>query len=118
MFLVADHGLRPGKVVWSVIVVIGAFWLAFRYIFGVVAFEPKTKDGSPLPADTPLGAPQLWPVTWLFRPPDPALSNSRGTLFDQTSVSQSHAQRNKGRSSRTGPATNPGHGIRGEDRAR
>jgi hypothetical protein len=60
LFLVADHGLRPAKVVWSIVGVILIFWCGFWFIARVVAFEPKAQN-APISA-----SPTPWPITWLF----------------------------------------------------
>jgi hypothetical protein len=65
LLLVADHGLRPGKVVWPIIITLFIFWCVFRF-FGWIAFEPKTENGPPLPVGAPPAAPILWPMGWLF----------------------------------------------------
>lgn len=61
MYVLADHGLRPAKVVWSVlgtlVVFFGLFWLGL----GIVGFEPKPKEGQDSSS-----APVVWPITLLM----------------------------------------------------
>ncbi|RAI38405.1 hypothetical protein CH341_27905 [Rhodoplanes roseus] len=57
LWALADHGLRPGKVVWWVAGVLLCFWLLFRFGLGVVGFEPS---------GAPRTATRLWPVGLLF----------------------------------------------------
>jgi hypothetical protein len=61
LFLLADHGMRPAKVVWSVGIALLAFLAWFWYVLGIVGFEPKP-EGNALPGQPPA----LWPVTFLF----------------------------------------------------
>ncbi|MDC7785582.1 hypothetical protein PQJ75_15900 [Rhodoplanes sp. TEM] len=56
LWALADHGLRPGKVVWWLAGVMLLFWLLFRLGLGIVCFAPA--EGRP-------GA-RLWPVGPLF----------------------------------------------------
>ena len=58
----ADHGLRPGKVVWSVGITLLAFLFWFWVILGIVGFEPRSKDKEAAAAHPPL----LWPITLLL----------------------------------------------------
>ena len=58
----ADHGLRPGKVVWSVGITLLLFLLWFWFILGIVGFEPRSKDKEAAIAHPPL----LWPITLLL----------------------------------------------------
>jgi hypothetical protein len=62
LFMLADHGLRPGKVVLSVGLALLVFFCWFRLILGIVGFEPMSKDEQ-LPAGQ---SPVLWPITFLF----------------------------------------------------
>jgi len=39
--LIADHGFRPVKVLWSVLIILVGFWLLFRFGLGIVAFLPE-----------------------------------------------------------------------------
>lgn len=55
----ADHGLRPSKVVWWALGTLAGFWLLLRFGFGVVGFVPA---GAP-DREGPLG---LRPVGPLF----------------------------------------------------
>ena len=59
LYLLADHGIRPGKVVWSVIIVLVVFFLLFWFPLGIVGFEPKEKEKS-----AQAGGP--WPLNVLF----------------------------------------------------
>lgn len=62
LFLIADHGFRPGKVIWSVVITLLAFSCLFWFVLGIVGFEAKSKDDrqqGPKP-------PSLWPVSFLF----------------------------------------------------
>jgi hypothetical protein len=44
--LVADHGYRPGKVVYVVLVTLVVFWSIFWFLLNIVAFDPESKkDG-------------------------------------------------------------------------
>jgi hypothetical protein len=61
LFLLADHGMRPAKVVWSVGIALLVFLGWFWFVLGIVGFEPKS-EGNPLPGQLPT----LWPVTLLF----------------------------------------------------
>lgn len=40
---VADHGYRPGKVVYFVLITLGIFWLIFWFWLKIVAFVPEEK---------------------------------------------------------------------------
>ena len=65
LYALADHGIRPGKVVWWVIGVLIAFFAFFWTILGVVGFEPKEKDkGKESAPKATLAEP--WPLTFLF----------------------------------------------------
>jgi hypothetical protein len=45
LFYLADHGIRPTKVLWPLVVVLAFYFLVFRVWLGIVAFEPKeSKD--------------------------------------------------------------------------
>jgi hypothetical protein len=75
LWIVADHGLRPEKVIWWVVIVLFAFWLYFWFRLDVVGFEPKAPDGDsavgngkPQPASgtNAPSPPKLWPVSFLF----------------------------------------------------
>jgi hypothetical protein len=61
LFLLADHGLRPAKVVWSVALTLWVFMIWFWLIMGIVGFEPK-RDESRATRDAPV----LWPISILF----------------------------------------------------
>jgi hypothetical protein len=43
MFVLADHGYRPGKVLWWVTLTLIAFWIWFVGIIKVVAYSSKSK---------------------------------------------------------------------------
>jgi hypothetical protein len=62
LYLLADHGLRPAKVVWSVLIALAAFALLFWLRLGIVGFEPKRKEENQ-PSETP---PDVWPISFLF----------------------------------------------------
>jgi hypothetical protein len=62
LFLLADYGLRPAKVVWSVAFTLLAFSLWFWFAMGIVGFEPKRQEGQA----TTAGPPPLWPISFLF----------------------------------------------------
>lgn len=87
LWLVADHGVRPTKVVWSILAVLIVFWEILWRGFGIVAFEPKgaeAKDAAPKSAPAPKAdaahpdgkdtdaakplprSPRLWPISLLF----------------------------------------------------
>src|SRR5262245_52591565 len=61
LYVLADHGLRPAKVVWSVLATLIVFFALFWLWLGIVGFEPKRKDDPPTPP-----APVIWPITFLF----------------------------------------------------
>jgi hypothetical protein len=58
LFLLADHGLRPGKVVWWVILTLLVFAIWFWFVAGIVGFVPKRESEQ--------GPPIVWPVSFLF----------------------------------------------------
>ncbi|NVO12668.1 MAG: pentapeptide repeat-containing protein [Rhodoplanes sp.] len=58
LWALADHGLRPGKVVWWVAGVLAIFWLVLRFGLRVVAFQPAGSEAS--------AHLKLWPVGPLF----------------------------------------------------
>ncbi len=57
----ADYGLRPAKVVWSILITVVVFALWFWLCLRVVGFEPKREDGAP-----PTATPDIWPLGFLF----------------------------------------------------
>ncbi|RAI30692.1 hypothetical protein, partial [Rhodoplanes serenus] len=59
----ADHGLRPSKVVWWALGTLAGFWLLLRFGFGVVGFVPA---GAP-DREGPLGLRPLGPLFLLDR---------------------------------------------------
>jgi hypothetical protein len=61
LYLLADHGLRPAKVVWWVLgtLILSAAWFWFR--LRIIGFEPKRKDDAP-----PAAASEIWPLGFLF----------------------------------------------------
>jgi hypothetical protein len=63
LYAVAGHGIRPGWAVWWVIGVLGAFFVLFWIILGIVGFDPKEKDKDKEPKPA---APDPWPLTVLF----------------------------------------------------
>lgn len=60
LWLVADHGMRPGKVVWPVIITLVAFWALFRWRLRIVGFDPKAA------AAQPPGRRPPWAIGFLF----------------------------------------------------
>ncbi|MBV8745906.1 MAG: hypothetical protein JO134_12785 [Xanthobacteraceae bacterium] len=61
LYGLADYGLRPAKVIWSILITVGLFALWFWFYLRVIGFEPKRKD------DTAPGvAPDIWPLGFLF----------------------------------------------------
>jgi hypothetical protein len=58
LWALADHGMRPGKVVWWVAGTLAIFWLLLRFGLRVVAFEPAASEAS--------AQLKLWPVGPLF----------------------------------------------------
>jgi hypothetical protein len=62
LFLLADHGLRPAKVVWSVALTLWVFMIWFWLIIGIVGFEPKRDEKEAAAGE----APALWPISILF----------------------------------------------------
>jgi hypothetical protein len=69
---VADHGFRPGNVVYWVLGTLFVFWLIFWFGLKIVAFEPEEKQsgakgqsehGSSLPKRS---SPRLLPIGFLF----------------------------------------------------
>ena len=62
LFLLADYGLRPAKVVWSVAFTLLAFSLWFWFAMGIVGFEPKRDEDQAAKSEPP----PLWPVSFLF----------------------------------------------------
>jgi hypothetical protein len=61
LYGLADYGLRPAKVIWSILITVGLFALLFWFYLRVVGFEPKRKDDAP-----PAAAPDIWPLGLLF----------------------------------------------------
>ncbi|MBV8511832.1 MAG: hypothetical protein JO289_16895, partial [Xanthobacteraceae bacterium] len=61
LYGLADYGLRPAKVIWSILITVGLFALLFWFYLRVVGFEPKPKDDVP-----PAAAPDIWPLGFLF----------------------------------------------------
>ncbi len=61
LYGLADYGLRPAKVVWSILITVLVFALWFWLRLRVVGFEPKRDDGAP-----PAAAPDVWPLGFLF----------------------------------------------------
>jgi hypothetical protein len=57
----ADFGLRPAKVVWSILITVLLFAAWFWLCLGVIGFEPKRKDDGP-----PAATPDIWPLGVLF----------------------------------------------------
>src|SRR5262245_60460305 len=68
---VADHGYRPGKALWGVIITLGVFWWIFWFGLKIVAFEPEqkteAKNQSELNSVRGITAvPTLLPIGFLF----------------------------------------------------
>ena len=57
----ADYGLRPAKVVWSILITVAVFAAWFWFGLRVIGFEPKRKDDAP-----PAAAADVWPLGFLF----------------------------------------------------
>jgi hypothetical protein len=83
LYFLADHGYRPGKVLWWVTLTLVAFWLLFLWPLKVVAYKPKTrtsppesprgehlrrktKTGTSPPESPPTDASELRPLGFLF----------------------------------------------------
>jgi hypothetical protein len=67
--IVADHGYRPGKAAYGVLITLMAFWLIFWFRLQIVAFEPEKKesgDSVKSASDHTGDAPSLLPVGFLF----------------------------------------------------
>jgi hypothetical protein len=62
LYGLADHGIRPGKVVWWVIGVLAVFFGFFWAVLGIVGFQPKGTPSEPASAS----ASEPWPVSVLF----------------------------------------------------
>ncbi|MFY9993195.1 MAG: hypothetical protein WAL40_19560, partial [Rhodoplanes sp.] len=70
LYFLADHGYRPGKVLWWVTITLIAFWAIFLLWLRVVAFSPaiKTPPDQP-PSDQQTPTPdtvKLRPIGFLF----------------------------------------------------
>jgi hypothetical protein len=61
LYGLADYGLRPAKVVWSILITVVVFAAWFWLRLRVIGFEPKRKDDAP-----PTVAPDVWPLGFLF----------------------------------------------------
>lgn len=69
LWALADHGLRPGKVVWWVAGTLAIFWLVFRFGLRIVGFAPSAPHGSARGAsapELPARSLKLWPLGALF----------------------------------------------------
>jgi hypothetical protein len=64
LYFLADHGFRPGKVVWWATLTLLVFWLLFLWPLKVIAYAPKT--GTTGPAASPAATPKLRPLGFLF----------------------------------------------------
>jgi hypothetical protein len=69
--IVADHGYRPGKAVYGVLITLVIFWLIFWLRLNIVAFEPErkadAKSQSELDSAQDITAvPTLLPIGFLF----------------------------------------------------
>ena len=62
LYHLADHGVRPGKVVWWLIGVLAFFLLVFRGLLKIVGFKPKERDKTKGQAKTL----RPWHLGWLF----------------------------------------------------
>jgi hypothetical protein len=63
LYVLADHGLRPGKVLWSVTLTLVLFAELFWFGLGVVGYESKSNDDRKPTASRPI----IWPViSFLF----------------------------------------------------
>jgi hypothetical protein len=61
LYGLADFGLRPAKVVWSILITVFVFAVWFWLYLRVIGFEPKRKDDAP-----PGATPDIWPLGFLF----------------------------------------------------
>src|SRR5262245_19116937 len=61
LYILADHGLRPAKVVWSVVGTLIVFFAVFWLWLRIIGFEPDGKD-----SQAPGTVPVIWPITFLF----------------------------------------------------
>ncbi len=61
LYGLADYGLRPAKVVWSILITILAFAAWFWIRLRVIGFEPKQREDAPTTA-----TPDIWPLGFLF----------------------------------------------------
>jgi hypothetical protein len=75
LWAVADHGFRPGKVVYWVLGTLLIFWWIFWFGLKIVAFEPEQKiekanaadqDAHQGPDPSPPSHPRLLPIGFLF----------------------------------------------------
>jgi hypothetical protein len=79
MWLLADYGLRPGKVVGWVGAVLVLYWLWFRFRLNIVGFEPKAESAGAKPSAAGSSAeaasqkeaaaaarPKIWPLGYMF----------------------------------------------------
>jgi hypothetical protein len=64
LYFLADHGYRPGKVLWWVTLTLVSFWLFFNWHLKVVAYTSKAR--SPPSEQPPLVNPKLRPLGFLF----------------------------------------------------
>ena len=69
--VVADHGYRPGKAIYGVLITLGIFWLIFWFRLKIIAFETEPKADSTNPREQnstqkPNSASHLLPVGFLF----------------------------------------------------
>src|SRR5262245_48784812 len=61
LYILADHGLRPAKVVWSVVGTLIVFFAVFWLWLRIIGVEPDGKD-----SQAPGAVPVIWPITFLF----------------------------------------------------
>jgi hypothetical protein len=60
LYGLADHGVRPGKVFWPLLIVMVVFFLLFWYALKIIGFEPKEKEDKHAKPHAP------WPLGPLF----------------------------------------------------
>ena len=64
LYFLADHGYRPGKVLWWVTLTLVVFWIWFLWPLKVIAYTSRT--GSSASAQAPVDASRLRPLGFLF----------------------------------------------------
>lgn len=63
LYWLADHGYRPGKVIWWTALTLVVFWLVFVFKLKVVAFEPNEESTAGRPAAQTSASPAPKPPT-------------------------------------------------------